>query len=181
MEFEPLDQFRQRQKKLEDIKALGYDPYPREFRWTETPAALAPRLEKLGQRLERLWGLAVDLRLEGLDRALPETLTRGLYLMIHEALSNAARHAGASAVCVALSVQDTVVRLMVRDNGRGFPFHGHYDLAALMALRLGPQMLRERVAALGGDLTIDSTAAGACLSITLPLIRPGAQECRFAS
>ena len=101
--------------------------------------------------------------------------------MIHGALINAARHAGASSVCVALSVQDTSVQLIVRDNGRSFPFHGHYDLVALTALGLRPRMLQERVAFLGGGLTIDSTAAGACLSITVPLRRPGAQECQFAS
>ena len=43
LEFEPRDQFEQRQKKLEQIQALGYDPYPREFRWTHTPAALVER------------------------------------------------------------------------------------------------------------------------------------------
>jgi lysyl-tRNA synthetase, class II len=46
LQFEPRDQFEQRQKKLEQIQALGYDPYPREFRWTHTPAAL---VEKFGQ------------------------------------------------------------------------------------------------------------------------------------
>ncbi len=46
MQFEPRDQFEQRQKKLEQIQALGHDPYPREFRWTDTPAAL---VEKYGQ------------------------------------------------------------------------------------------------------------------------------------
>lgn len=40
MQFEPRDQFDQRLKKLEDIKALGLDPYPREFRWTHTAAEL---------------------------------------------------------------------------------------------------------------------------------------------
>ena len=121
------------------------------------------------------------MRLAGLDRALSGALSQGLYLMIHEALINATRNAGASSVCVALSVQDTSVHLMVRDNGRGFPFHGHYDLAALTALSLGPRMLRARVASLGGGLTIDSTRAGACLSLTVPLGRLGAQECQFAS
>ena len=40
MQFEPRDQFEQRQKKLQQIEALGHDPYPREFRWTDTAAAL---------------------------------------------------------------------------------------------------------------------------------------------
>jgi lysyl-tRNA synthetase, class II len=40
LEFEPRDQFEQRQKKLEQIRELGLDPFPREFRWTDTPAEL---------------------------------------------------------------------------------------------------------------------------------------------
>ena len=43
MQFEPRDQFEQRQKKLEQIQALGHDPYPREFRWTDTPALLVEK------------------------------------------------------------------------------------------------------------------------------------------
>jgi lysyl-tRNA synthetase, class II len=43
LQFEPRDQFEQRQKKLQQIKELGIDPFPREFRWTHTPAALVER------------------------------------------------------------------------------------------------------------------------------------------
>jgi signal transduction histidine kinase len=158
----------------QDLRYLIQALRPSPTTLAATPFALVPHLERLGQRLERLWGLRVDMRLEGLDRALPGALSQGLYLMIHEALINAARHAGASSVYVALSVQDTSVHLMVRDNGRSFPYHGHYDLPALTALSLGPRMLRERMASLGEDLTIDSTGTGACLSMTVPLGRPGA-------
>jgi len=40
LEFEPRDQFEQRQKKLEAIQALGYEAFPREFPWSDTPADL---------------------------------------------------------------------------------------------------------------------------------------------
>src|SRR6516225_957832 len=40
LELEPRDQFEQRQKKLEQIQALGYEAFPREFRWTDSPADL---------------------------------------------------------------------------------------------------------------------------------------------
>jgi len=36
LEFEPLDQFRQRRKKLEEIQALGHAAYPHRFTWTHT-------------------------------------------------------------------------------------------------------------------------------------------------
>jgi lysyl-tRNA synthetase class 2 len=38
LQFEPRDQFEQRQKKLEQIVALGHVAFPHEFRWTHTPA-----------------------------------------------------------------------------------------------------------------------------------------------
>lgn len=41
MEFEPRDQFAQRQQKLAKIVAAGHPAYPHEFRWTATPAELA--------------------------------------------------------------------------------------------------------------------------------------------
>ncbi len=72
MQFEPHDQFEQRQKKLEQIQALGFEPFPREFRWTDTPAALVEKYgEKLAADLEadkhdiRVAGRLVSLRLMG--------------------------------------------------------------------------------------------------------------------
>ena len=72
MHFEPRDQFEQRQKKLEQIQELGFDPFPREFRWTDTPAALVAQYgETLGPELEankrevRVPGRIVSYRLMG--------------------------------------------------------------------------------------------------------------------
>jgi len=53
LQFEPQDQFQQRQKKLEQIQALGYEAYPREFRWTDTPGDLVRKYgEASGTDLE---------------------------------------------------------------------------------------------------------------------------------
>jgi lysyl-tRNA synthetase class 2 len=72
LQFEPRDQFEQRQKKLEQIRALGLDPFPREFRWTDTPTALiekygeAPAAELETERREvRVAGRILSLRLMG--------------------------------------------------------------------------------------------------------------------
>lgn len=47
LEFEPRDQLVQRQKKLERIAELGFDPYPHKFEWKQTPAEI---VEKFGNR-----------------------------------------------------------------------------------------------------------------------------------
>lgn len=72
LQFEPREQFEQRQKKLEQIEALGYEPFPREFRWTDTPLALVEKYgEKSAGELEaeklevRVAGRLVSLRLMG--------------------------------------------------------------------------------------------------------------------
>jgi lysyl-tRNA synthetase, class II len=72
LQFEPRDQFEQRQKKLEQIQALGYEPYPREFRWTDTPASLVEQYgQASGPELEakkaeaRVAGRIVSIRLMG--------------------------------------------------------------------------------------------------------------------
>jgi len=72
LQFEPRDQFEQRQKKLEQIQRLGFDPFPREFRWTHTPAELvhaysqssASDLEA-NRRDVRVAGRIVSIRLMG--------------------------------------------------------------------------------------------------------------------
>jgi lysyl-tRNA synthetase class 2 len=72
LQFEPRDQLEQRQKKLEQIQALGHDPYPREFRWTDAPAALVEKYSQTpaaeleaGRREVRVAGRIVSFRLMG--------------------------------------------------------------------------------------------------------------------
>jgi lysyl-tRNA synthetase, class II len=72
LQFEPRDQFEQRQKKLEQIQALGYPAYPNEFRWTNTIADLVGRYSQASaeelqasQVATRTAGRITSLRLMG--------------------------------------------------------------------------------------------------------------------
>lgn len=47
MEFEPLDQFQQRQKKLAELESLGHAAYPHKFAWTHTPRQVMEQFETL--------------------------------------------------------------------------------------------------------------------------------------
>ena len=63
MEFEPLDQFQQRRKKLTEIEALGHASYPHKFDWTYTARQVA---EKFSERTtEQLAAEHVDVRVAG--------------------------------------------------------------------------------------------------------------------
>ena len=72
MQFEPLEQFEQRRKKLERLRELGVNPYPHEFRWKETPADLVERFSgssaadlESERREVRLAGRMISYRLMG--------------------------------------------------------------------------------------------------------------------
>jgi len=125
-------------------------------------------LRELVHRLEGLWGLRVMLQLDHLEEQASDALTYDLCLIVQEALVNAARHAAASDVRVDVASADGQVHVVVTDNGRGFPFLGDYDHAALMSLGIGPVMLKQRIKSLGGTLAIRSTPAGARLDIRVP-------------
>jgi signal transduction histidine kinase len=84
---------------------------------------------------------------------------------------NAARHADASVISVDFAMEGDKVKVRIADDGRGFPFQGSYDLRALNELNQGPLTLKERVADLGGDLTLNTTDTGTELLIVVPLVQ----------
>ncbi|HKV11254.1 MAG TPA: sensor histidine kinase [Thermoanaerobaculia bacterium] len=145
---------------IEELK-----PAPRDL---AGPLDLRDRLGELAERLERLCGLAVDVRLEAGDGPLSEAFTRQLYRLLREALFNVARHAEASSAKVEIARQDGGFRITVTDDGRGFPFQGRYDHEQLNRQKLGPVSLKERIATLGGSLAIDSFPGLTRLEMHLP-------------
>jgi lysyl-tRNA synthetase class 2 len=63
LEFEPLDQFQQRRKKLSEIEALGHPAYPHKFASTHTPKQI---VEKFGERsAEQLSLEPIEVRVAG--------------------------------------------------------------------------------------------------------------------
>jgi signal transduction histidine kinase len=127
------------------------------------PAFLARGgLESALRALARRAALPVRLTVRG-DHRPPPTVAVTAYHVTAEALANAAEHAHASAVRIALNL-DEPLRLTIHDDGTGGarPRHG----SALACLR-------DRAEALGGTLRIESPpGAGTTLRLTLPT-RPG--------
>jgi signal transduction histidine kinase len=136
---------------------------------TDLNASLVSFLQDLCARIERQWGVRVELTVHLPAEPLSETLAHAVYRIIQEALANAARHGQATLAQVGLKVDGDQLRILLADNGRGFPFQGRFDLAALALLHQGPASLKQRVASLDGELIVESSAAGARLEIALPL------------
>lgn len=94
--------------------------------------------------------VAAELTWTGTEPTDPSVRT-ALYFACSEALTNVAKHAQATSVRVEVRCDVGRVTLEVQDDGRG---------GADPANGTGLQGLRDRVATLGGDLTIRTSAAG---------------------
>jgi signal transduction histidine kinase len=122
-------------------------------------SGLPPALKTLARRS----AVPVDLDIQ-VDRRLPEQVETAAYYTVAEALTNAAKHARATAADIHVAESDGVLRLRVHDNGRGGADFGHGS---------GLVGLRDRAEALGGHLRLHSPpGVGTTLEVTLPLNDP---------
>ncbi|QKW37841.1 sensor histidine kinase [Actinomadura sp. NAK00032] len=128
-----------------------------------------PGLDRLGELVgnARGAGLRVETRLAGDLAGLPPGVGLSAYRIMQEALSNAMRHAPGSRVDIEVSRDDGLVWLGVVN---GPPAAGQLPGTPLPGGGHGLAGMRERAAALGGELTARPTAEGGfAVTATLPL------------
>jgi signal transduction histidine kinase len=111
-----------------------------------TPTAGLARLDDLIART-RVAGITVLLRTKGEPRSLPAGVDLAAFRIIQESLTNVTRHAGPGVTAdVVLEYATGHLLVEVRDDGRGAP-------GDLPNGGNGIPGMRERVAALGGEIT----------------------------
>jgi PAS domain S-box-containing protein len=119
-------------------------------------------LEELMKKMTTGTGLQSELVVEGVPRTLPSSWGENLLRIGQEVLTNSLRHASASEFKARLYFDQEKVHLTFRDNGHGFDPAGKHDGFGLLGIR-------ERVEAMGGQLTIESgKGESTTVSIALP-------------
>jgi PAS domain S-box-containing protein len=120
-------------------------------------------IENLLYELSERAGIMVSLRGEKENIDVQEPLATAVYRMVQEALTNVARHSGASSVEVNVHRSAHNLHVSVRDNGTGLnpdPNHKSYGLLGI----------RERARTLGGKANIYSPPeGGTVVEIDVPL------------
>ena len=136
-------------------------------RHEEPDTSLAERLDTLGQRIALEWKTPVSIHVAPGARTSSVEVAQAVPLMVHEAVVNAMKHARPSRVAVTVDETDGHLRIAVRDDGCGFAFKGRKDHHALNQSNQAPRSLFDRVTALRGQMSIDSTAEGSLIEMLL--------------
>ncbi|HEX6450144.1 MAG TPA: sensor histidine kinase [Trebonia sp.] len=131
---------------------------------TYVPSAGLADIDILAERLRRA-GLGVTVVRHGEPADVPEDVGLTVYRIVQESLTNVLKHAGPAAVTVELDFSDGVA-VTVTDDGRG----ASAALTGIPGAGRGTTGMRERVAALGGKLSVGPKPGGGYrVHVTIPL------------
>ena len=146
----------------------------RELMQTMRPIEIGPHqfhdfIGELVERFSRDTGLEAHFVPELQEVSMPPATCRELARVVQEALANIRKHSRAHLAIVRFGTQNGSWKLVINEDGQGFPFAGRFHLNELDDFRRGPTVIKERVRAVGGDLLIESTPGRGCkLEITVP-------------
>ncbi len=132
---------------------------------------LAPGLQWLAENFSRRTGIHVACFLD-FEGRLDEDIETHLFRVAQEALTNVARHSGATRSEIHLTRTNDRITLSIFDNGRGL-----LPAAPDKAPSLGILGMRARARHVGGDLTLTNRKEGGLeVSIWVPSVRYADQE-----
>jgi two-component system sensor histidine kinase UhpB len=127
---------------LEDVRRIARDLRPD----TLEELGLASALNALATRLTRQAGVVVERRLDPAVDRLPGDAEVVIYRVAQEALTNVARHAGATRVTLTLARDPHgAVTLSVDDDGRWLPHAGDGDRRGIIGMRERALLVRGRL------------------------------------
>ena len=130
---------------------------------------LLPALGWVADHTLRPLGVIVTIASSGLQERLPAEIETILFRIAQEAMSNVARHSGASHLSIHLAREDDQATMVLTDDGRGF------DPAAVTAAPdqshgLGLAGMQERASLAGGQVTVESVPGrGTTVRVVMPL------------
>ena len=126
-------------------------------------------IEWQAEELQKRTGIECKLSLETEGISLDKHVSIDIFRIFQEALTNIARHAGATRIDASLKVDNDKLILEIRDNGRGIR-----EDEILGSKSFGLMGMRERVYSWGGELHISGIAGkGTTILVSVPLDEKG--------
>ncbi len=126
---------------------------------------LLPAIKKLAKKVSNGKELHIEVQDYGLEERLDNTLEISIFRMIQELITNTIKHANASEIHISLTNHDSLLNIIIEDNGKGF------DAKVLPKKEgMGLTTIEKRVEHLEGTFEIDSTKGkGTNIIINIPI------------
>jgi two-component system, NarL family, sensor histidine kinase UhpB len=132
-------------------------------------------LAALSSEWSEHFGLQIDLQILGKSARPPPEIEIAVYRVVQEALTNVLKHANARSVSLVLDCRPDQLRVIIEDDGVGFDPEAPSrvdggNVSGYSNRRLGLSGIRERLALIGGTMTIESERGlGTSLFIVVPV------------
>jgi signal transduction histidine kinase len=150
---------------LEGIRQMIFDLRPAML----DDLGLVPAVSWYAEQRLKPSGVRVAVESSGGERRLPQGIEIALFRVAQEALTNIVKHAGAESALIAVDINDTEAFLEIEDDGRGFNPR-EATRPSEKGQGLGLLGMKERVAALGGTISISSREGhGTSVKVHIPL------------
>lgn len=156
-------------KAMEEVKRMALELRPSAL----DDLGLLPALRSLMKRVEKNFGILVELHVQGERRRYAAAVETALYRIVQEALTNTAKYAQASHVGIVFEDREKEIVVTVVDDGVGFDVE-----RALHAEKgLGLFGMKERAQLLGGTVDIRSAPSeGTTVIVRIPLPKEGRED-----
>jgi PAS domain S-box-containing protein len=152
------------QQMSREIRTLSYLLHPPLLDELGLVSALREYVRGFSERS----GIAIELAVPKNFSRLPQSVEIALFRVVQESLANIQRHSGSDSATIRLCEEPPKVTLEIIDTGRGmkFPSNGPAQ-PDLVRFGVGIPGMRERMAQLGGRLTIESGPSGTVIRATI--------------
>lgn len=161
---------KEQEKLLEKLKSLGVETYSevRKIAHNQNFGALInkgliPSMNFIAHQISSAGQLQIEVININVNKRIQNSIEIQVFRIIQELLTNIIKHADANDATIQFSEDDSVLNVMVEDDGKGF------DMKQTK-LGFGLTNIEKRISNINGDLVIDSTEKnGTTIILNIPL------------
>jgi signal transduction histidine kinase len=149
----------------DEIRTASYLLHPPLLEEGGLAAALRCYIDGLRQRSH----LDITLHISEQFERFPEEIELPLFRIVQECITNILRHSGSKTAVIRLVHDLNAITLEVQDQGSGMPIEKLSEIQS-RGSGVGIRGMRERVRQFGGTVTIESSAAGTRVLVSIPSV-----------
>jgi two-component system sensor histidine kinase DegS len=149
---------------INDMRGIIYNLKP----MTLDDLGLTITIQRYANRIINLNNIQVKVTSNEEPKEILSVIKLTIFRIIQEACNNIIKHAKASSINIDINYQDSIINVVISDNGMGFNIEG-LDVPE-QSSSFGLSIMKERITLLSGTLDIKSVIGkGTTVSMTVPL------------